>query len=358
MINLSLQIFISQLDKLLNHLHILGELDTVNEEIQNSNLAEGIKTHATSVLRKNIDEKIFDYNANIISLYGYWEQYIEAVIKEYLTELRGLNSSNDIKNRTIGTRYRNSIIDLFRKINGNSPKFKHLTDISLINAMYIGCSQKQNDYIPEAFFQSGGNYNYLETSDCLKRLGLNTIDNELKLYPSLKTYFMNQGLTEDVIKSTSPTTLYAKLNSMVSYRNEIAHGGSNGNTLLSIEEIKEYIGFLKSFASSVTECLNDDILSVKWTLKKCNPIKVKHFYDHLRVSELSKGTFYIDKNKDAFCFRGTKRFPHFIFVKITEMRINDEIVDSSEYLSLDSNDKVTILFNQDVKSGCLLKFEE
>lgn len=358
MINLSLQFFLSQLDKLLNHLQILGDLDAVNEEILNSNLSDGVKTHATSVLRKNIDEKIFDYNANIISLYGYWEQYVEAVIKEYLTELRGLNSSNDIKSQTIGTRYRNSIIDLFRKINGNSPKFKHLTDVSLINAMYIGCSQKQNDYIPEAFFQSGGNYNYLETSDCLKRLGLNSIDNELKLYPSLKAYFINQGLSEDVIKRTSPATLFSKLDSMVSYRNEIAHGGSNGNNLLSIEEIMEHVGFLKSFASSVTECLNDDILSVKWSLKKSNPIKVKHFYDRLHVSELSKGTFYIDKNKDVFCFRGTKNFPHYIFVKITEMRINGNIVDSSEYLSLDSNEKVTIIFNKDVKSGCLLKFEE
>lgn len=358
MIRHALQIFHSQLDKLLNHLHILEDLDFVCEEILASFLSDDVKSHAASVLRKNTDEKIFDYNANIISLYGYWEQYIESVIKEYLAELRGLNSSNDIKNQTIGTRYRNSIIDLFRKINGNSPKFKHLTDISLINAMYIGCSQKQNDYIPEAFFQSGGNYNYLETSDCLKRLGLNSIDNELKFYPSLKTYFMSQGLSNDIIKSTSPTTLYSKLDNIVSYRNEIAHGGSNGSNLLSIEEIKEYIVFIKSFASSITECLNDDILSVKWSLRKCNPIKVKHFYDRLHVSELSNGIFYIDKNKDVFCYKGTKSIPHYLFVKITDLRINDIVIDSSEYLSLDSNDKVTIMFNEDVKNGCLLKFEE
>ena len=85
MIYRSLQIFIGQLDKLLNHLHILEDLDSVSDEILASNLADNIKNHAVSILRKDTDEKIYDYNANIISLYGYWEQYIEAVIKEYLT---------------------------------------------------------------------------------------------------------------------------------------------------------------------------------------------------------------------------------------------------------------------------------
>lgn len=68
MIRYSLQKFIGQLDKLLNHLYILENLDSVSEEIQASNLVADIKNHAISVLRKNIDEKIFDYNANIISL--------------------------------------------------------------------------------------------------------------------------------------------------------------------------------------------------------------------------------------------------------------------------------------------------
>lgn len=128
MIYRSLQIFIGQLDKLLNHLHILEDLDSVSDEILASNLADNIKNHAVSILRKDTDEKIYDYNANIISLYGYWEQYIEAVIKEYLTELKKLNSGNDAKNATIRFRYRNSIIDLFHKITGSSPKFRHLTN--------------------------------------------------------------------------------------------------------------------------------------------------------------------------------------------------------------------------------------
>lgn len=43
MIYRSLQIFIGQLDKLLNHLHILEGLDSVSNEILASNLADNIK---------------------------------------------------------------------------------------------------------------------------------------------------------------------------------------------------------------------------------------------------------------------------------------------------------------------------
>ncbi len=95
-----------------------------------------------------------------------------------------------------------------------------------------------------------------------------------------------------------------------------------------------------------------------WTQKKCNPIRVKHFYDNLHVSELSHGTFYIDTNKDVFCFKGFKGIPHYMFVRITEMQINGRLAETASYLSLDSDDKVTIKFDKDVKSGWKLKFEE
>lgn len=358
MIYRSLQKFIAQLDKLRSHLDILEDLNSVSAEILASNLADNIKNHAVSVLRKNTDEKIYDYNANIISLYGYWEQYIEDVIKEYLAELKGLNSGNDDKNEAVRPRYRKSIIGLFNKITGNSPKFKHLTDEKLVNAMYVGLSKKQNDYIPEAFFQSGGNYNYAETSDCLKRLGFSSIDNDLKFYPALKAYFMGEGLSEEKIKNSSVETLFSKLDNLVSFRNEIAHGGSDGSTILCIEEINDYITFMKSFATSVFERFADDILEIKWRLKKCNPIKVSHCYDNSHVAELSKGVFFLDTNKDVLCYKGSKRIPHYMCIKIKEMRINEINALSPLYLSVDSDEVVTILFDQDVKKGFQLKFEE
>ena len=44
MIKHSLQIFIGQLNKLLNHLHILENLESVSEEIQASNLVDRVSS--------------------------------------------------------------------------------------------------------------------------------------------------------------------------------------------------------------------------------------------------------------------------------------------------------------------------
>lgn len=100
MIGIALRTYVLQLGRLMNHLLIQQQFDSVNKEIQASNLAEDVKAHVNTVLQKNTDEKIFDYNSNIISLYGYWEQYVESVIKEYLKVLGNLKTENDERNET------------------------------------------------------------------------------------------------------------------------------------------------------------------------------------------------------------------------------------------------------------------
>uniref|UniRef100_UPI004025A743 hypothetical protein n=1 Tax=Segatella hominis TaxID=2518605 RepID=UPI004025A743 len=63
-------------------------------------------------------------------------------------------------------------------------------------------------------------------------------------------------------------------------------------------------------------------------------------------------------NLTQYCYKGPKRIPHYMFVKIREMKINGVNANTPFYLSLDSSDVVTIKFEQDVKSGFQLKFEE
>lgn len=47
-----------------------------------------------------------------------------------------------------------------------------------------------------------------------------------------------------------------------------------------------------------------------------------------------------------------------MFVKIKEMKINGVNANTPFYLSLDSSDVITIKFEQDVKIGFQLKFED
>lgn len=351
------RIFSTQLEKLKKHLQRLHDFETINKEIQKSFLTDNIKKQANIVLQANTDEKIFDYNSIVISLYGYWEQYIETVIKEYLQELGSLNTSNDEKNKRIANKYKESLLYLFNKVNTKHPKFRNLTDTRLINAMYIGLSKKINSYIPEAFFQSGGNYNYKETSNCIKRLGFENVDNELRFFPVLKTYYITKGWSEAQIKGAGTEVLYALLDDFVLLRNEVAHGATDGTNILEISELKKYISFLEALANALNDYLKDDILKIKWNLYKANEIKVRHCYNQNKVSELDRSEFYLDINKKVLCYCGSHQYPHYKEIKIIGFRVNNINCLDKQYLS-DGTSTITIEFEEALKKGYYLKFEE
>lgn len=357
MTGLALRVFLQETTKLKLHLNILERMPKVNETIQNSSVGTNLKEIVNGVLYKNADEKIFDYNSNVISLYGYWEKYVESLIKEYLNALRKLNTGNDSRNKRISSKYQKSLIPLFGKVIRKSYKYKNLTERNIVEALYKGCFQGLNDYIPEAFMQSGGNYNYNETADCIKRLGFSGINTYLCRYNSIKNYFLKKGIPEATIYSTEPNVLYSKLNDIVLFRNEIAHGGSGVNTI-DAKEMLEYVEFFEEFAKALFQYMNDDIFEEIWNQKKCNEIEIRQYYDKVKVAELRKGVFYIDRNNPILCYRGKYVYPHFVYTKIISMNVDNMPYTDSQYLSDDATQKVTVVFDYKVRRGDLLKFED
>lgn len=357
MTGLALRVFLQETTKLKLHLDILERMPKVNETIQNSNVGTSLKEIVNNVLYKNADEKIFDYNSNVISLYGYWEKYVESLIKEYLNALRKLNTGNDNRNKRISSKYQKSLIPLFGKVVRKSYKYRNLTERNIVEALYKGCFQGLNDYIPEAFMQSGGNYNYNETADCLKRLGFSDISTFLCRYNPLKNYFTGKGMTEAAIYSTEPNVLYSKLNDVVLFRNEIAHGSTGVNTI-DASEMLEYVEFLEVLANALYLYVNDDILEEVWTKKKSSEIEVRQYFDKVKVAELRKGVFYIDRNNPILCYRGKSVYPHYVYTRITSMNVDNVPYADSQYLSDDATQKVTVVFDFKVRKGDLLKFED
>ena len=357
MIANSIRIFREELNRLEKHLNRLKGIDAVRENIQNSTLVEQQKEHAAKVLTKGPDEKIFDYNANVISLYGYWEKFIESVIKEYLESLKSLHTSNDDKNTDISDRYKKSLLHLLGNIRSNH-KLKHLKDRDLIDGLYKGCVLGKNEYIAEAFFQSGGNYNYSETKDCLLRLGLKEVDSEMKLYPSIVSYCISIGMTLNQVKSSSSDALYKKLDNLVVYRNEIAHGSSDGSNLLDSDELLEYVKFMEAMGNAVNDYLNDDLLKENFKITDGYLVKVRRYFPSIKSAEIKGTDYFLDKSKNVLCYTGENHYPHYCKLEIRSLWVNGSPYTERYYLSCNSTDCVTIVFNQEVKRGYTLKFEQ
>lgn len=358
MISNSINIFVEELSQMEQHLIRLKSIDRLRNDIHNSEWDEPQKEQVCNVLTKNTNEKIFDYNANIISLYGYWEKFVESIIREYLEILKSYKTENDYKNKAVSKNYKDSLLYILVNKRKNF-KLKDLNENEVIEALYKGIVLQKNDYIAEAFFQSGGNYNYAEIKDCFVRLGFKNFGNELQLYSSIFSYYQSNKMTLAQVKSTTPDLLFKKLDNLVVCRNEIAHGASDGSNLLDSDELLEYIHFMESLGNAINEYLNDDLYSIYYKINKGYTTKVKHYFAKNNASEMVNSDYLLDTKRIAICFKGESTYPHFSKLKIKSLWVDGTPYPEQYYLSLhDCIEKVTIVFDQTMKKGYEVKFLE
>lgn len=356
MLGQSLSIFHKQLDKLTSHLNLLIKVKDVNDSVDKSaDIPPELAKQVKEVLEKDTDERIFDYNANVISLYGFWETFIESIIKEYIKKLRAFGTGSDSRNINIAPRFRENVIGLFRKVNTNNPKFRHLTEKKLIDSLYVACSQEKNDYLPEAFFQSGGNYNYAEMSDCLKRLGFSNVNDELKLYPSFARYCTSQGYSEEQIRQSELSALCSKLDILVTMRNEIAHSSIEGTQIIGPANLKEYVVFMQHLSCAINEYLSDDLRSIVWSQLQSVDMEVRHYLDRLDVSELRSQPVRIEVGKPVM-FYDDKSYPHYGYQKVVSLFVDDKEYTSDVFETATGTEKLTLTFDRKGRKGLRVKF--
>lgn len=290
-------------------------------------------------------DRQFEYNSIVISLYGYLELFVESIICDYVEELRKLIKSYSDLDKDTKVHYRREMIAMYNK--RKSPKLAHLTDSCVSENLYNILHGDNPVIMPEAFFQSGGNYNFKEITACFKSLGCKNIISEIKQYDPLRSFFASIGAKP----SDKNEDLYQKLDDLVSRRNEIAHGSNKGN-ILSKNILKQYKVFLKVFCESLASYLSDSILRKKWDTLSYEA-RCSHMFSNNRAQ--LKGEFPVFKDTNVIQYRkGVK--PEFIENKILNLYING--IETAEYLSQqNSTDTFVACLENKVNRGNLLRFD-
>ena len=104
---------IATLNKVLEKIEIITKQQIDNEDIR-------------YIQSKQTDEKIFNYRANIISLYGVFEFFIEEVFKEYVECLKNIIPQYDSLNDKIKKNYFTNTAKLHSKL--HYAKFSHIKE--------------------------------------------------------------------------------------------------------------------------------------------------------------------------------------------------------------------------------------
>lgn len=314
--------FQTSISKLKEHLVSIDNERKILDYLLTKNVPKEINECIEQIKGSRSDEKIYNYNANVISLYGYLERYIENVIKEYISNLTLIES--DFSN--LPDQVQKSYFDMIKSLHGklSYPKYNHFKEIDLVNSLYNSLSKNRVSIIAEAFFKNGGNYRYDIIKDCINSLGL-TDFNLLYKYPDLYNYYSYRQNKD--IEHTETSSMFTLLNDLVDRRNDIAHG-ENSDELLTPEIFRDYIDFTEIVVNSINQYLEDALLTLVWDKTHSIEFKPYHCFGANKVIAVNKEALSFKKGGKLLCASPHGVYPKYIQTDIKSIEVNREEVDS------------------------------
>lgn len=236
---------------------------------------------------KSINKKRFDYVSLIIFLYGILEYSIREICHYYIENIETYSTQYSEIDNKIQAKHLSLSISLLNKVSENKyTQYSHLKEEDIIQNLYA--CLKDDEYFKlnkPAFTINSGNLTHSKICQLFKNLNLD-IDQELRKF--------------ECFKKTSENT-FNKIDTLVEYRNEVAHGEIT--RFLDKSEIEVYVNFLNKYLRSIFKIVDDKCVQQKLLLKK--------------NSKGQKLTYIKKFSSSIICVKGHKR---------TKIKIGDKII--------------------------------
>lgn len=144
----SLDVFKQKVDDIKSHNACFGTLYQIMKDVKD------ISPDANLFLDNYTKERGFNFRANVITLYGVFEQFVEDSIKEYVDELSHFFSSFDLLNDKIKKEY----VEKWKGLHGklNYVKFSNIDENRMIETLYETVVENNNQILAECFLLNGG----------------------------------------------------------------------------------------------------------------------------------------------------------------------------------------------------------
>ena len=269
--NASLKSFEDQIDDIRNHIQTLNDLQNHYDDSVSilSHLPVATRDCFNRILSRRNKEKEYEYRANIVSLYGAYEQFIEGIIKEYVNDISTICPTYHDLDEIIRKKYVEKWKSLHTSLLKGHTKYK-LSEVDLVDNLNSVLINDSSLLLAECFIPIGGNYRHTVVCQCLTDLGVSDANSSIGKYEPLNTY-----LSTSFGDVNPDTVINLKINDLVERRNEVAHGG--GFNIISNDEFEELLEFVLNYAISLNNTLNNELLRLKWEMqnkKEFQPINV------------------------------------------------------------------------------------
>ena len=197
--------------------------------------------------------RVFEYNCYIISLYGYFEQFIESLLAEYINTISSFHlvydelpveiKQNNIKKNT----------DLLNNL--DLPKYKGVEATSIIETLHDNTINKSTKINTLAFGHHSANFRINSIGEYFKAIGIKNLGKAVSRYEPLKTQLTD---TYGDYSNLELTTIYEVIDELVERRNFVAHGIEDD--ILNINRVLDICKFIKIFSESLNSYLSNLLL--------------------------------------------------------------------------------------------------
>lgn len=342
MINNSFELFKSEVDFILNHIEVIsiqaGLIKDLHRKAnEDKNPIEKRFLELYSLYHSK--EKQMLYSSNVVFLYGIFEQFVESSIREYIEEVCSIVQEFDDHDEAIKKNYFDLIINLRSKLDWGG-KFVGLNEELLAMNLYTTLYDRDKSILFQCFLRNGGNYNHDKVSDAINAITGIDFKQLLSKYNPLKHYLDTTGLCNSDL-----SLRYAKLNELVKARNDIAHNGRPAE-MLGDDELKDTIHFLKLYAESLTEFLNDSLYRKLWEIQTKDSSAMifipTNYYSKQRTAAFEETNVLVYKGQKVLVKMPEKHFPQYFVSMIKE--INQKKLDGR------------IVYVEEIESNVLTEF--
>jgi len=229
------------------------------------------------VLDASIKRRRFNYNSIIVSLYGYFEEYIESMLRAYVIHLNSIVPKyQDLPDRI--TKYQIDLsFRLLSRIEQSRYRSVVTTEQLISNLHSCICNAEKYRINAEAFTHHRANFRIETIQESFARIGISGISQKIKMCSVFVEYLQSLYPGRNVANIRSPEA-FLYLNDLAERRNEVAHG-MPPDDILSNEMLLEYINFFDVYGQALYEVVRSESLQYELKykgIKLGSPIAVLH----------------------------------------------------------------------------------
>jgi MAE_28990/MAE_18760-like HEPN len=188
---------------------------------------------------------VHDHCAGVTRLYAVYEQFVADLVSAWLTVVPAFFADYAKLPDVLRKHHRLGVARILPKVGGG--RYKHLTIPDVIGGLFRG-TKFGHDYqfLYEQFALTERNLRLDALSDLLAHVGVEDLKGWLARHPGLQSFMSRTYGGQETVDS--------KLNDLVSYRNEAAHGERIGQ-VLGLSEFLNLAEFIAELCNSLSECV-------------------------------------------------------------------------------------------------------